>query len=131
MSGAKAVAESIAIWRDLGSAPIPGDDPAGASARSENVFELLSEEVAKHESVTAGDVDWQAVVELSAVILSTRSKDLLVAVYFCRGVFSSHGYVGLSLGLQVLDDMVEHYWEVIEAHAWPLRRRDLVGGKAG
>ena len=70
----------------LGSTPVSPAQPCGQSARYEPEFEQLEAELAKQESLTPTAVDWSKVVELSATILRTKSKDMLVAAYLCRGL---------------------------------------------
>ena len=96
---------------ELGVSPISAAQPCGQSARYEPEFEQLEAELAKQESLTPSAVDWSKVVELSATILQTKSKDLLVAAYLCRGLMETQRYAGLAAGLRVLRDMSQKHWD--------------------
>ena len=95
----------------LGSLPIDAAQPCGQSARYEPEFEQLEAELAKQESLTPTAVDWGRVVELSSTILQTKSKDLLVAAYLCRGLMETQRYAGLAVGLKVLRDLSVTHWD--------------------
>jgi type VI secretion system protein VasJ len=95
----------------LGSSPVSDAQPCGQSARYEPEFEQLEAELAKQESLTPTAVDWGRVVELSSIILQSKSKDLLVAAYLCRGLMETQRYAGLAVGLKVLRDMALTHWD--------------------
>jgi len=109
--------------KGLGSTPISAEAPAGESARYEPEFERIEAEVAKLESVNPTDVDWKAVVTDATAILSSKSKDLLVAAFLCRGLFATDGYAGLAAGLCVMRDLVSGLWEPL----FPPRPRARAG----
>ncbi|MDA9483375.1 hypothetical protein XI07_15380 [Bradyrhizobium sp. CCBAU 11445] len=44
-------------------------------------------------------------------ILSSQSKDILVACWATYGLFRVEGYAGLAVGLTLLQEMVDVYWE--------------------
>ncbi|HEY1773894.1 MAG TPA: type VI secretion system protein TssA [Gammaproteobacteria bacterium] len=95
----------------MGSVPIDAAQPCGQSARYEPEFEQLEAELAKQESLTPTAVDWGRVVELSSAILQSKSKDLLVAAYLCRGLMETQRYAGLAVGLKVLRDLSLTHWD--------------------
>ena len=107
----------------LGSAPISPQQPCGQSARYEPEFEQLEAELAKQESLTPTAVDWGKVVELSAAILQSKSKDLLVAAYLCRGLMETQRYAGLATGLRVLRDLSMIHWDGLFPELKRLRAR--------
>lgn len=107
----------------LGSTPVSAEAPAGASARYEPEFERIGAEVAKLESVNPSEVDWKAVVADATAILKSKSKDLLVAAYLCRGLFATDGYAGLAAGLGVMRDLAATFWEPL----FPPRPRARAG----
>lgn len=110
-------------FANLGSAPVSPDEPCGASARYEPEFEQLEAELAKQESLTPTAVDWKRVVDLSSLILQSKSKDLLVAAYLCRGLIESERYQGLAAGLQVIRDLLIQYWDGLFPEVKRLRAR--------
>jgi len=100
--------------RELGITPIPGAQPAGSDARSEEIFDKLSTEIEKMSSPSAaGALDWQKVLDLSAEILSTCSKDLLVAAYLSMALMKTEGLKGLATGVHVWRDILTTYWETL------------------
>ncbi|MFH1984865.1 MAG: type VI secretion system protein TssA [Pseudomonadota bacterium] len=104
----------------LGQEPISEQAPAGSDVRFEPDFEALSREVEKLASPTAGGaVDWQRVADLSQKILETTSKDLLVACYFCIALMQTQGIRGLATGVQVLHELLEHFWDTL----YPAKKR--------
>src|SRR6185503_21258698 len=79
----------LAAVAALGTAPIAGANPAGASARYEPDFEKLAGEIAKLESVEGrSSIKWDIVVDSATALLSTKTKDLLVASYLSMGCWS-------------------------------------------
>lgn len=110
-------------FAELGSNPISPEQPCGQSARYEPEFEQLEAELAKQESLTPSAVDWGKVVELATVILQTKSKDLLVAAYLCRGLMETQRYAGLAAGLQVLRDLTQKHWDGLFPEAKRMRAR--------
>ena len=110
-------------FAELGSSPISPQQACGQSARYEPEFEQLEAELAKQESLTPSAVDWGKVVELSTVILQTKSKDMLVAAYLCRGLMETQRYAGLALGLRVLRDLTVKHWDGLFPEVKRLRAR--------
>lgn len=108
----------------LGKTPIAGPSPAGASARYEPEFEKLAGEIAKLESVEGrASIRWEDVVSLSTSLLSSKSKDLLVAGYLVLGLCRKQGYAGLAAGLQVCRDMIATFWDGLFPEKNRLRAR--------
>ena len=95
----------------LGTAPISEAAPAGESVRYEPEFERIEGEIAKLEAVNGTPVDWGVVAAAGAEILRSKSKDLLVASFLCRGLFEVHGYPGLSAGLKIVHGLTETFWD--------------------
>lgn len=95
----------------IGSSPVSAENPCGENIRYETVFEELEAELAKQESLNAETVDWQVVARLSSAIIQNSSKDLLVGSYLCYGLTVNEGYTGLAVGLNVLSEMVDLYWD--------------------
>lgn len=111
--------------RDLGSAPVLPDAPAGADPAYEPEFEALQAEIDKLSKVSQDGqgVDWAKVVSLSQVILAQKGKHLLVASYLSAGLTATSGLPGLATGVHVLKDMVETYWDGLFPPAKRMRGR--------
>ncbi|ABB30520.1 type VI secretion-associated protein, VC_A0119 family [Geobacter metallireducens RCH3] len=104
----------------LGKEPVRPDQPVGDDVRYDPLFDTLQAEVDKLTSpAIAGNIDWEKVVRLSADILATRSKDLLVASYLAVGLVQTRGGDGLALGLKVWRDLLERFWNDL----YPTRMR--------
>jgi type VI secretion system protein VasJ len=92
----------------------------GEDVRYDPLFDTLQAEVDKLTSPSvAGTVDWEKVVRLSADILATRSKDILVASYLAVGLVQTRRGDGLALGLKVWRDLLERFWSDL----YPTRMR--------
>ena len=65
---------SIAEIAQIGVDPIPGDNPAGESARYEPEFEAVSAEIGKLELPVAVEPDYAQVLTLSETILKEKNK---------------------------------------------------------
>ncbi|MRV74340.1 type VI secretion system protein TssA [Duganella sp. FT92W] len=57
------------------------------------------------------EADWGFVVERSAALLATRSKDLRLAVWLAEAASYRHGLRGLAESWQVLAGLCERYWD--------------------
>ncbi|MHB9027178.1 MAG: type VI secretion system protein TssA [Candidatus Latescibacterota bacterium] len=100
--------------KDLGSLPIPGDNPAGVDVSFEPEFEAIEAELQKLSSPTSsGGVDWEKIAKLGEEILGRKSKHLLVAGYLNLALFKTSGLRGLAEGVHALREMLETYWETM------------------
>ncbi len=104
----------------LGKEPISSARPTGDDARYEPEYDELQQQVDKLTSVTAdGAIDWKRVVKLCSTILSSKSKDIKVAAYLGAALLNLKGVEGLSVGAQVMLDMVTEYWD----NMYPAKKR--------
>ncbi|MBV8882145.1 MAG: type VI secretion system protein TssA [Planctomycetaceae bacterium] len=114
----------LAAVAALGTTPIAGANPAGASARYEPEFEKLAGEIAKLESVEGrGSIKWDVIVECGIALLSGKTKDLLVSSYLTLGLLQEDGYPGLAAGLTACKDMLNTFWENVFPEKSRLRAR--------
>jgi len=95
----------------LGKEPIEAKQPAGVDSRYEPEFEALQAEIDKLSSPTAAVTDWKKVVGLGTQILEQKSKDLLVASYLAVALIHRQQVEGLGIGLRILADLLEKFWE--------------------
>ncbi|MCR4310536.1 MAG: type VI secretion system protein TssA [Deltaproteobacteria bacterium] len=99
---------------ELGKQPIRPEQPAGDDVRYDPQYEELQAEVDKLSSLTAsGGIDWGKVVRLSSGILSSKSKDLLVASYLAVGLVYEKKVDGLESGLRLFSDLIANFWETM------------------
>jgi len=103
--------------------PIPGESPSGKPARYEHEFELIKLEIDKIAAMRAAEVEWAKVVENATGLLSTKSKDLLVASYLAVGSLHVRGYTGLADGIAVVTHLASHYWDNMFPEVSRLRAR--------
>jgi type VI secretion system protein VasJ len=95
----------------FGAAPVAGDAPAGADIRGLPEFEQLEAEIRRMDVDGPAAVNWGKVSSSALNILSTQSKDILVACWATYGLFRTEGYQGLAVGLGILRGMVETHWD--------------------
>jgi len=104
----------------LGKTPISEDQPAGTDARYEPQFEALQAEIDKQQNPAAsGGTDWKNVDKLASEILSTQSKDLLVASYLAVAQIHVRKLDGFAAGLRLYRDLLEGFWE----NLFPAKKR--------
>jgi type VI secretion system protein VasJ len=114
----------LAAVAALGTAPIAGANPAGASARYEPEFEKLAGEIAKLESVEGrNSIKWDIVVDSATALLQAKTKDLLVASYLTMGLLEQEGYPGLAAGFTAYRDILNTFWENLFPEKARLRAR--------
>ncbi len=97
---------------DLGRTPIPGPQPAGSDVREEPAFEQMEAEIGKMSSpVHSATMDWTKVTQLATELLLTKGKDVLVACYLTGGLLETRKLDGMADGLQVIEGMLQTYWD--------------------
>ena len=136
--------------RDELLVPIPGANPAGAELRYDPVYDKIKEARREDDDAPQGEwqterkvADWPLVIKLTKDALSKKSKDLQLAVWLTEAMLRREGIAGLRAGLDLLDGMVDQYWDSlfpavedgdVEMRAAPLEwagsRLDLVARQA-
>jgi type VI secretion system protein VasJ len=105
---------------ELGKSPVSPEAPSGTEVRETDLFLELQSEVNRTQSMSASAViDWKKVGTLSADILSSLGKDVLVAAYLSVALSRTQGPPGVLTGLLVLNDLLQEHWETCYP---PLRR---------
>lgn len=100
----------------LGKEPISADRPCGSDIRYDSEFQKLQNEIDKLSSPSAaGSINWEKVVRFASDILAHKSKDLLVAIYLSVALTYTRKHDGLSMGVKLLMDLMEQFWE----HLYP------------
>lgn len=103
----------------LGKEPIDADQPTGVDYRYEPEFEELQAQIDKLSSPTEAITDWKKAVALGSQILEQKSKDLLVASYLAVALIHRQQVEGLGIGLRILADLLEQFWE----NLYPSKKR--------
>ncbi|MBW1895327.1 MAG: type VI secretion system ImpA family N-terminal domain-containing protein [Deltaproteobacteria bacterium] len=104
----------------LGKDPISPDQPTGSDVSYDTEFDELEAEIRKL-SFSGGD--WKKVGDLSALILAEKSKDLRAAGYFAVSQVHTNQIEGLTIGITVLHDMIEHFWDELFPPKKRMQRR--------
>jgi type VI secretion system protein VasJ len=107
----------------IGSTAIQGESPCGINAKYEPSFEALESELAKQESLTSEKVDWKEVKALATDLLQNTTKDYLVGCYLAHSLSVTEGYIGLLVGVKILEAFTENYWQTSFPPAKRLRAR--------
>jgi type VI secretion system protein ImpA len=113
-------------------APIPGDNPAGASVpfeirhkleefrKEDNPEDYKPDDPLKPEQFRKAD--WPGIVKLAQETLSSTSKDLLVAARLTEALARVHGFAGVRDGLHLMRELIEQGWDRLQP---PLEDGDL------
>jgi type VI secretion system ImpA/VasJ family protein len=96
---------------DLGKNPIPGDAPCGIDAAEDEQYIESMADYAKVDRIEADEPDWFVIEQQCVNILSTKSKDVEIAVALGHALFKRGGYAGLAAALGLLLEMVNNFWD--------------------
>lgn len=99
--------------------PVRSDAPAGDDLAFSNEFDAVQEaRRADDPTLDQGDwvrdlkeADWHAVVDQSAALLRTRSKDLRLAVWLAEALGMTDGFAGLAQGFNLVQGLLARYWD--------------------
>lgn len=99
--------------------PIPGDDICGTDMSFSPAFDEIIEARRQDDaSLAQGEwetelktAQWPRVKALTEDILRRQSKDIQVAAWYAEAMTRLQGFQGLTLGLQVMDGLVNDFWE--------------------
>jgi type VI secretion system protein ImpA len=104
-------------------APIPGDEPAGGPVPYTDKDQLDTLRKEDDPNSYADDdpmrptefkrADWPAIIRLATKVLTTSSKDLLIACRLTEALTKVHGFAGLKAGLRLLRRLCEEAWDRI------------------
>ncbi len=83
--------------------PLSGNSPVGIDATNEEEYFVLNMEIPKTSP------DYKKCIELSAVILKEKSKDIKVANWLCFAMFRTEKIKGLVNGLKIIYHLIKKY----------------------
>ena len=89
-------------------APIPGASRTGRDARDDPRAELLRDEMLKDEYARR---NWPVVEEAARGLLTSVTKDLVIATFWAGAAYETDGLRGLADGLAVLGGLLTDYWD--------------------
>jgi type VI secretion system protein VasJ len=108
----------------IGQQPISDTQAAGSDVRELSEFDLLQNEITKMTNPAASSaVDWNQVVTQASMLTGSKGKDIMVVCYLVGGLLQTQGLPGLLAGLQVLDEMLQTYWDTLFPPLARLRAR--------
>ncbi len=109
---------------DLEPVPRLGMESASpdGSARDTPAFAAVAAEIAKLDSVQAGEVSWSTVRDQAMRVLA-GSSDLLVAAYLAHALQRTHGLAGLAAGLALVRNLMKERWPTLQPPEDRLRAR--------
>jgi type VI secretion system protein VasJ len=95
-------------------APIAVDGPAGPDLSYDPDFEAVRGEIDKLSSISGEQPDWRRVIELSERLISERSKDFRLAVWWAAAKAQRDGLEGLATALLFLKGLCADYWDTMQ-----------------
>jgi len=108
--------------RDELLAPIPGANPGGVELRYDPLFDKIKEARREDEDIPQGDwqtarktADWGQVVKLTKDALTTKSKDLQLAVWLAEAMLRREGFAGFRGALDMIVGLLDQHWD----HLYP------------
>lgn len=105
-------------------APIPGDSPAGApvafdirekleeNRKEDNPEDFAADDPMRPEKFKKAD--WKAIIRQATDLLTSKSKDLLVAARLTEALVKENGYAGLRDGFHLMRQMVGDCWDRLQ-----------------
>lgn len=100
--------------------PIPGENPSGENLRYSGLYDEISEARREDEALNQGDwqtelkvADYRKVVDLAVPALTTRAKDLQIAVWLCEALIKIHGFPGVRDSLILLSGLQNDFWDTL------------------
>jgi type VI secretion system ImpA family protein len=96
-------------------APIPGDNPAGASLRYAGDYDEIKNLLPKPDrdafEASGQEGQWPKLVQLASQKIRDKSKDLNVAAWLTEGLVHQHGFAGLRDGLTLIHGLCDRFWD--------------------
>ena len=115
--------EPLTSIRDIGAAPITEGGPTGLDAAEIPELADITREIARIGLGGVRAVDWDNVSVNAEFILRERSKNLRVAAYLAYGLYETRGLKGLGVGIRVIADMCDAFWNGLHPPLYRLRGR--------
>jgi hypothetical protein len=103
--------------------PISEGEPSGENAAYDPRYAELRNKMAALDSPTGDPVEWPEIVDSGRDLLTSITKDLLIASYTTYALFETKQLPGLAVGLELLHGLLEQYWDTMFPPAKRLRGR--------
>lgn len=91
--------------------PVPGADAAGTNAAYDPRFDAVRTEIGKLDSVAGGAIDWAKVASGCHELLTSVTKDFLLASQQVVALLELEQWTGLAVGLAVVEGMYTTWWD--------------------
>jgi type VI secretion system protein ImpA len=98
--------------------PISRNRPGGESLRYSAIYEKIKEARREEDDLPQGEwehdrktADWPLTIRLICQALSTKSKDLQLAVWLAEAMLRQEGVSGLCETLDLIRDLIEEFWD--------------------
>ncbi len=114
--------------------PISEENPAGEDLRYSGLYDEIKEARRADDDVSLGQwrqqelktADYRKVIELTSNALTTKTKDLQIAVWLAEALSKEKGFVGLRDSLKLVSGLQEVFWETL----FPENDEDDMEGRA-
>ena len=110
---------------EIGALAITDQAPASVDATETLEYVEIRHQISRIGLGGVRAVNWEQVVANAVVIVRERSKNLRIGAYLAYGLYETRGLRGLGVGLGVLGDMCDAYWEGLHPPPGRLRGRVL------
>jgi type VI secretion system protein ImpA len=98
-------------------APIPGDNPGGASLRYAGDYDEIKALLPKPDrdafEASGQEGQWPKLVQMTTQKLRDKSKDLTIASWLTEGLVHQHGFAGLRDGFSLIQGLCDQFWDVV------------------
>jgi len=110
--------KKINLDMELIRKPLEGDNPCGEELRYSGVYEEIKEARRADEVLDMGEwqrdlktSDWDKVIKVSVDALSSKTKDIQIAVWLTEALIEKAGFSGLADGLTIISAYLDNFWE--------------------
>lgn len=100
--------------------PISEEFPSGESLRYSGIYDEISEARRADDVLSQGDwqtdlkvADYRKVAELAIPAITSRSKDLQIAVWLTEALVKMHSFAGLRDGLTLMASLQDNFWDTL------------------
>lgn len=121
------LAEKLLVEAERFATPIPGPEPQGADISYEPSFEVVRVEIDKLTTMAGELPNWREVVEQGEELLSSKSKDMRLAIWAATARLKTGGVADFARGLAVVKRVCESHWDGMYP---PLKRAKARGNLA-
>lgn len=104
--------------RDELLSPIPGAKPGGVELRYDPIYDKIKEARREDDDTPQGEwhtarktADWPQVIRLTKDALTTKSKDLQLAVWLAEALLKREAFAGFRSALDMIVGLLEQHWD--------------------